>query len=300
MECIHFGNFPSVLKVSKVIPILKSGSVTDLNNYRPIALQSVLSKTFEKILKKRLFAFFDEHNVLNCNQYGFRSKSSTSLALLDVIQHIEANRDSKKHTVALFLDLSKAFDTVNHSILLKKLESCGCRGLILKLLTSYLTKRQQYTYVNGVASLHKQIDYGVPQGSILGPLLFLVYINDICNSVKAEVKLFADDTVILVSHSNTKALQLETESVINCACNWFLQNRLSLNAKKTVYMYFDANKKGSQNSPPQISINQMEIKPSEITKYLGFLIDKNLSFKPHILSIIQKVSRITGMFKCIS
>jgi hypothetical protein len=298
--CISQGHFPVILKVSKVMPIYKSGNNTDVNNYRPIALQSTFAKIFEKLLKVRFTSFIKKYKILNVNQYGFREKSSTSMAILDLIQTIETNRDMNQHTVALFLDLSKAFDTVRHQILLRKLEHYGFRGITLQLITSYLTNRYQYTVVNGETSHLQTIQYGVPQGSILGPLLFLIYINDINQNIQVDFKMFADDTVILITHYDVKVLQEMSNIAIKDTHSWLIRNRLTLNAKKTVYLFFNAKKKFLKVDPPKIFIDNLEIIPSLSTKYLGFVIDHTLSCKLHIYSLILKVNKCIGIFHKVS
>jgi hypothetical protein len=222
------------------------------------------------------------------------------MAIMDLVQQIEANRDGKLHTVALFLDLKKAFDTVCHQVLLGKLENYGCRGIALRLFSSYLENRQQFTVANGGVSSVNEIAYGVPQGSILGPLLFLIYINDIDKGLPAALKLFADDTVILVSHKEPAVLQKQANEVLQKTHDWLITNRLTLNATKTVYVFFGANKRHHQIKPPVIKIENTEIVPTQVAKYLGFQIDDKLSCKFHICALIKKLSQLTGVFHKVS
>src|SRR5829696_178065 len=163
------------------------------NNYKPISLLSVFAKIDEKVLKFGISSYLESFNILNKFQYGFRNQSSTTLALTDFIYTIEMNRNRSKHSVAIFLDLKKAFDTVNHNILLSKLEQYGLRGPMSCLLAPYLSDRQQYTVINSISSPMRTVSCGVPQGSVLGPLLFLLYINDFGLYCEAEFRLFADD-----------------------------------------------------------------------------------------------------------
>ena len=191
------GSFPDPLKIVKVIPIHKNGSTQDMNNYRPISLLSIFDKIMEKIMHERLYKFLELNNILYSKQFGFRKNNSTIDALIKITDKIRESVDKGKYGCGIFIDLRKAFDTVNHNILLLKMEHYGVRGPSLQWFRSYLSERKQYVYINGECSELKQISCGVPQGSVLGPLLFLIYINDLPNiSKKLELYLFADDTNI--------------------------------------------------------------------------------------------------------
>ena len=195
------GIFPSALKTSKVIPVFKNkGSNQTVDNYRPISLLSNIDKIFEKLVYSRLISFLELHNVLSEKQFGFRKKHSTNDALISLTEEIRRSLDSGKLSCGVFIDLQKAFDTVDHEILLHKLKLYGIRGVANRWFRSYLTNRIQFVTYSGSNSKTKIISAGVPQGSVLGPLLFLIYINDLCNAIQfSQTSLFADDTSIIYS-----------------------------------------------------------------------------------------------------
>jgi hypothetical protein len=303
--CMQQGKFPHLLKISKVLPIHKSGTSSDPNNYRPIALQSTFSKIFERIIKRRLESFFLQHNLLNKYQYGFRPRSSTTKALMDFTQTIDRNKNENRHTIAIFLDLRKAFDTVSHSILLAKMENYGCRGITKELFKSYLEDRQQFTSVGGQSSEMLVNSFGVPQGSILGPFLFLIYINDIteCKTPDVEMtyKLFADDTAILLSHKNLDTLNHAANDIMSRISDWLIMNRLTLNVDKTQCLLFLATNSQSNISwTPSIKINNSLLTFTNHIKYLGMVIDSKLSFKFHIKLLINKLHKFIGIFRKIN
>jgi hypothetical protein len=293
---LKHGIVPSKMKLAKVLPIFKSGETSHISNYRPISLLPAFSKVLEKIVYARLFKYLSKHNILIPEQYGFRESLSTDLAILELQDRVAGFMASGSWCLGLFLDLSKAFDTINHSILLSKLESYGVRGVALDWFKNYLCGRKQYCTVNSTISDTMQITCGVPQGSILGPLLFLVYINDIQTVIKqGKPILFADDTNIIYSHENLDNLCSIVNSELEIITNWFLANRLSVNASKTKYILFHTpNRQNLANTTP-IKISGQALERVQSIKFLGVLIHEHLSWKAHLDEKANRVARSIGV-----
>ena len=285
------GKYPDALKISKVIPIHKSGATCNLNNYRPISLLSIFDKIMEKVMHKRLYDFLQKHNILFQNQFGFRKNNSTTSALLQITEKIKESIDNKKYGCGIFIDLSKTFDTVNHEILLRKLEHYGIRGVVLDWFNSYLSNRKQYVYLNGESSQLENITCGVPQGSVLGPLLFLIYINDLPNiSEVLQFYLFADDTNIYYENESIIKLEKIINHELKKLYTWLIVNRLSLNIDKTNFLVFHPyNKPVMQRIT--IKIHKHAITEKSQIKYLGIMIDATLTWKAHIEKICKTISR---------
>ena len=294
------GLFPEGLKIARIIPVLKSGDKNDIKNYRPISLLPSLSKIIEKIILNKLITFFDKHNILNMHQHGFRPKYSTSTALTDVLDYITHSIDNKLSVIALFVDISKAFDSLNHNILIGKLEHYGIRGVILDWFISYLSCRYQYVDINNQKSLYRTIVCGIPQDSILGPYLYLIYVNDIfnvCSNILVKCVLFADDTTILVSGDNVKLLIDYASQVFAEFSSWFIDNRLALNCKKTNYVFFTLCKVSAVNAPQTLNFDIHCVNRALSVKYLGFVLDYRLSWSEHILSVNDKIAKGVGLIK---
>ncbi len=230
------GSFPDCLKLSEVKPLHKASSKSQCTNYRPVALLSPFAKILEKCLHDRIYTFFDKNRLFFAQQFGFQKHSSTENAVLQIHHRLLETLEKKEISCSVFVDLRKAFDTVDHSILLAKLEKYGVRGLPLKLLNCYLSNRFQLTLVNGTKSDLKKISCGIPQGCTLGPLLFLIYVNDIHKSTDLELNLFADDSYF--SYSSSSPLQLEDKinSEMSKVLIWLNINKLTINLDKTFYM----------------------------------------------------------------
>ena len=228
------------LKLSKTIPIFKEkGNNLECKNYRPISLLSNINKIIEKLLHKRLYKFLSDSNSIYDLQFGFRQGHSTIHALTSLTEQIRKGLDSNKYVGGVFIDLQKAFDTVDHKVLLGKLEHYGIRGVANDLFKSYLNNRRQFVSIKGFNSEEKVMEYGVPQGSVLGPLLFLIYINDIHNALKhSTTRLFADDTNFLTENSSLDGLQKNLNSDLRNLSTWLKANKISLNASKTELIIF--------------------------------------------------------------
>ena len=230
-KSISEGIVPDLLKTAKIIPVYKKDDAFLPSNYRPISLPSIFDKRLEKIICVRLKQFLTKHNILYKYQFGFRENHSTSHALIDVVEYIYKSLNDNEFVFGVYIDLKKAFDTVDHDILLAKLEHYGIRGNALKWFESYLSNRQQYTYANGLCSRLKNAGkYGVSQGSVLGPLLFLIFINDIHLSLDmAIIKLFADGTNFFISGENFELLRQKIICEIQSFQTWIHANKLTIN-----------------------------------------------------------------------
>ena len=243
---------------------------------------------------KRLLKFLEKLKIIYENQFGFRKDHSTYMALLLLMDKVTKSLNNGEFVVGVFLDFSKAFDTVNHGILLQKLEYYGIRGVALKWFESYLSNRSQFVTYNGEKSSKKNIICGVPQGSILGPLLFLIYINDSSNVCEFMMPLlFADDTNLFNSGKEFNRVQLEIENDLMRISEWLKINKLSLNIKKTQFMIF-TNKNASKPNI-DLKIDGHKIEQTVKTKFLGVIIDSQLTWKFHINYICGKIAKGIGI-----
>ena len=290
-SCMNQGVFPNAYKVAQVTPLFKGGDAENLNSYRPISLLPVLGKLLEKIISVRTIKFLEKFNLLSENQFGFRAKFSTEYAVLDIYEKLLKNLSDKKSTCAIFLDLAKAFDSVSHDILLKKLRKYGIRGNVFKLFESYLSSRSQFVKCGNTMSSLVNILFGVPQGSILGPLLFLIYINDLPHATNFFVRLFADDTFLCAQENNLEKLQTTVNHELSKVYNWLAANKLTLNVSKSKFMLITNRKNISKLS---ILINKEPLDQCTSYKYLGVFIDQDLSWKAHIDHVCGKIAKACG------
>ena len=287
------GIFPDDMKISKIIPIYKAEENNLFCNYRPISLLSQFSKILEKIFNNRLLNFINVNNILCNRQYGFRKNYSTELAVLETIEKISTSLDNKRYSIEIFIDLKKAFDTLNHQILIEKLKFYGIRGIASQWLNSYLKNRKQFVLYNNVESDMGWVRCGVPQGSILGPSLFLLYINDLCNvSELLQIVLFADDTNIFYEHVDKTSLEHTLNIELNKINTWFMVNQLSVNLKKTNYIVFGTK---NINLDFDIQIDNVPIERVNNTKFLGVYIDAQLNWAVQLNIVKSKIAKGLGI-----
>ena len=295
---LNTGIFPEALKLAKVIPIYKNSEKNLLRNYRPVSLLPGLSKVFEKVMFNKLFCFLNSHDILYKHQYGFRPKHATTHPILHFLNKCaEANNSPNKElTMSIMCDLSKAFDVISHDILLRKLEHYGIRGIAKDWLSSYLTGRKQYVEFMDSKSDQSTIECGVPQGSILGPLLYLIYVNDIANCSESDIYSFADDTTLVINKQNIATLYQCANTEINNLYTWFCANRLSLNAQKTKYVVVRAPSTRCDFEGYNLTINGEKIvrvgndRQEKSVKFLGVHIDESLNWKCHTNYINKKIA----------
>ena len=291
--CLEKNYFPNAFKKAKVIPIYKSGNSTDPSNYRPISIISTLSKPLEKHINKHLLRHFDTNNLLHPNQSGFRHKHSCHTALISLVDNWLTNINDNKFCGAVFVDFKKAFDVISHELLLRKLKLYNVSANTLKLLTSYLTNRHQCVTINTSISTLKPMDHGVPQGSILGPMLFSVYINDLPLCVKSTCELFADDTTIHTSNTDIDSLTKTLQQSTNDLIKWTELNHMSLHPQKTKCMLITSRQKRQNLSHklPSICIKNEPIEQITHHKVLGITIDENLNWHHHISYLCKCTSQ---------
>ena len=290
--CFRQGTFPKSWKIATVIPLPKEGDLSQCTNFRPISLLPLPSKVLEQIIHHRVNTFCEENNILNEFQGGFRKNHSTTATVAQFTDNLYNAINDQNHSITTFIDFYKAFDTVNHKILLQKLSKIGIRGNTNLLIKNYLENRTQKTCLNGVDSNLDNIVCGVPQGSVLGPLLFLIYINDLCNVIaNCNIHLYADDTVLVYSAPDIYTAHLHLQNDLNNLANWCKGNKLSINIKKTKSMIVGTRSMVKKHPIlPRLKIDGKTIDYVFQYKYLGVTLDEILSFHAHLNNTIKIVS----------
>ena len=291
--CFRKGVYPDQLKLARIVPIYKGkGETDDPTNYRPISCLPYIGKVFERCLTNRIINFCDKFSLFSNNQFGFQSGKSTCDALIHLTEIIYNSLDKKEHNITILIDLQKAFDTISHQILLKKLERYGFRGVPLKLVSSYLSNRRSYVQLNSVVSSECVITTGLPQGSIISPILFLLFINDMPKfSDKFNTTLFADDTTLTMSNSNFTNLVGNCNNELNNLVTWTKMNKLCINVGKTELLIISNRTKEDLS----IHLDNNELTCVKTCKFLGIHLDDKLSFENHVKFVISKISRHTGI-----
>ena len=279
---------PNEFKYARIKPVFKKGNRNLPENYRPVSILTVVSKVLEKAIYIQLETYLKNNNILYSHQSGFRKKHSTDTCLINLLDYLRTNVSEGKYVGMVLLDLQKAFDTVDHNILYEKLGHMGVGSL--NWFKSYLDNRQQLVNIDGTNSEPGTVTCGVPQGSLLGPLLFLCYINDMPISVKCKLLLYADDSAILVSGTDPNAISNILSKELNSCQNWLTDNKLSLHLGKTETILFGTKRKLALVNNFQVQCNNFPIKSVEKVNYLGLTLENTLSGNSIVTNIIKKSS----------
>ena len=308
-RCLVNGVYPQMWKQANVQPVHKKNGRQDKTNYRPISLLPICGKIFEKIVFDSIYSFLLHNNLLSENQSGFRPGDSTINQLLAITTEIYNSFETLNETRAVFLDMSKAFDKVWHEALIFKMRKNGISGNLLNTLTNYLTNRKQRVVLNGIESPWEAIDSGVPQGSVLGPLLFLIYINDLTDNISANIKLFADDASLFIkvlqdthmSDSNITRAHETLMADLTTITLWANTYKMKFNpdiSKQAIEVVFSS--KYNKGDHPLLSFNEIPVAREESTKHIGMVLDSKLSFRQHILEGIEKAKKGLSLMKFLS
>ena len=284
------GVVPDDLKSARVVPSFKKSDKTETGNYRPVSILNIVSKVLERVIYDQFEGFLIQNKLLFEYQSGFRRGFSTDTCLTHLSDYIRFQMDKSSLTGMVLLDLQKAFDTVDHRILLMKLETIGLNADCLRWFQSYLSGRTQLVNVQVTCSSFTDVSCGVPQGSILGPLLFLIYVNDMAGAIDEKILLYADDTAILVSNKHVDVIELKLRTALETISDWLVDNKLSLHLGKTESILFGSKRKLSNCENLRVSCNGVNIEAKTSVKYLGASIDNCMSGDLMALNIIQKAS----------
>ena len=284
------GVVPDDLKSARVVPLFKKNDNTETGNYRPVSILNIVSKVLERVVYDQFESYLLQNKLIFEYQSGFRRGFSTSTCLTHLSDHIRFQIDKRNFTGMVLLDLQKAFDTVDHGVLLIKLEAIGLDADGLRWFRSYLSDRTQLVDVHGTCSSFANVTYGVPQGSILGPLLFLIYVNDMAGAINEKILLYADDTAILVSDKHANTIEARLGTTLGTVSVWLIDNKLSLHLGKTESILSGTKRKLSNSTALNMSCNGTNIKSKSSVKYLGATIDNSLSGDAMAFGIIQKAN----------
>lgn len=294
------GILPEEIKIAKLIPLYKADCPSTLSNYRPISVLPIISKFFEKLYHVRLYNFFNKHNIIHKLQFGFRKNHSTETALTILNHYISQSFENRSLSLGIFLDFSKAFDTVNFSILFKKLEHYGIRGIPLVWLKNYLLDRKQFVYLKDTISTSESIKMGVPQGSILGPLLFLIYINDLATVItSSKLIMYADDCSLILNGTSADDMITKANNDLDNIKQWLYANKLTLNIQKSKYMFFHSSS-AQPKKTYKVEIDNRSLEEVFKFRFLGYMLDCQLKWNEHIAYITKKISKNIGVISKVS
>ena len=290
------GQVPSDFKKARVVPLYKKGDCNYEGNYRPVSILPVVSKVFKRIVHEQLYEYLNSKNLIYEFQSGFRSTFSTNTALTYLGDKIRFNLDKGDFTGVVLLDLQKAFDTVDHTILLSKLMAAGANNTVVKWFSSYLSSRKQFVDVQGTFSSEESVSCGMPQGSILGPLLFTLYVNDMSSAVGCDLCLYADDSMLLVSGKNVEEIEKTLTNEMNEISKWLQENKLSLHLGKTESILFGTVRKLKKVSKMKIEGNNVDIEAKSSVKYLGVTLDQDMTGITMGGSVVKKINSVIKVF----